>query len=478
MKKKIFSIVMMLFLAVSVFLTGCKDNGLPNNPDTNATIFSNGGMSVVKGDYLYFVNGYVDAASLTKDDNKAGQVTKAGIYRTKLNNQEIDKDVDGFLTEGTTDRVVSKVVGFDKGGFYIYGDNIYYATPYMKLNKEGVLQNDRIEFHRIGIDGTNDSVVYTTAAADEALDWSVVKVGDVVYFVIYESSDLIVIDAGNGKEIGRAEDVSSYGFYEEETHRVEDNRTGLNYNYVYYTRALKVTDGVSLSAYKGNALCAMGIADGKETILERGRENTYTIKHVNEDKIYYTYTSIAEPVACLYRRVVNADWTKTEEVKLTNSAYDDYFFVNYGNDLVLGSAEGSTWKIQGDHNVAPVVLTTARTILGVYGDYAYYAEENHLIRFSLEDGELENAFGDKSSMLVTNSNVVDFDGRRVYVFNTYTAENNDSNYYLTYFEEDFENSSFEQRFVGIFEADDIPAKPEQPEPEYEGEEVEYVPHID
>ena len=81
-------------------------------------------------------------------------------------------------------------------------------------------------------------------------------------------------------------------------------------------------------------------------------------------------------------------------------------------------------------------------------------------------------------MLVTNSNVVDFDGRRVYVFNTYTAENNDSNYYLTYFEEDFENSSFEQRFVGIFEADDIPAKPEQPEPEYEGEEVEYVPHID
>ena len=65
-----------------------------------------------------------------------------------------------------------------------------------------------------------------------------------------------------------------------------------------------------------------------------------------------------------------------EEVKLTNSAYDNYFFVNYGNDLVLGSAEGSTWKIQGDHNVAPVVLTTARTILGVYGDYAYYAEEN------------------------------------------------------------------------------------------------------
>ena len=179
MKKTLISLAMTLFLCFSIFLTGCKkEEGLKNNPSTTATVISNGGMSVIKGDYLYFVNGYVDETTLEKKDNKLGEVKKGAIYRTKLDDGEISKDKDGFLNN--KDCVVSKVVGFSNGGFYIIDDYIYYTTPYMNYNKGGELQTSRVEFHRINIDGTDDKLIYTTNATESELDWTVYKVDEKV----------------------------------------------------------------------------------------------------------------------------------------------------------------------------------------------------------------------------------------------------------------------------------------------------------
>ena len=119
MKKKLLSLIIMCIMAVSVLFAGCTPKGLRDNPATDANVVSNGGMTVVKGDYLYFVNGFEDETKLTKYDNKYGKVTHAGIYRTKLVNGQIQKDKDGFLS--SVDQVVSKVVGFGNGGFYKIG---------------------------------------------------------------------------------------------------------------------------------------------------------------------------------------------------------------------------------------------------------------------------------------------------------------------------------------------------------------------
>ena len=68
MKKTLFSLIMAFFMMFSICLTGCGDKGLKDNPPTNATVISNGGMSVIKGDYLYFVNGFVDTTTMTRGD--------------------------------------------------------------------------------------------------------------------------------------------------------------------------------------------------------------------------------------------------------------------------------------------------------------------------------------------------------------------------------------------------------------------------
>ena len=84
MKKKLLSLIIMCIMAVSIFFTGCScsKEGLKDNPATDANVISNGGLTVVKGDYLYYINGYTDETTLTKDDNKYGKVNHSGIYRT------------------------------------------------------------------------------------------------------------------------------------------------------------------------------------------------------------------------------------------------------------------------------------------------------------------------------------------------------------------------------------------------------------
>ena len=474
MKKRLLSIVCALFLCFSVFLAGCKDKGLRDNPPTGATVISNGGMSVIKGDYLYFVNGYEDKV-LTKDDNKMGKITKGAIYRTKLDDHDISKDKDGFLNNA--DLVVSKIVGFANGGFEIIDDYIFYATPYMKLASNGSLQTGRIEIHRIDIDGTDDEVIYVTENAETDLDWTMRKVGDKICLLIHDGTKIVSVNANNGDVIGSVDGVTSYSFLHESVYQHDAQRTKYNETHVYYTRAITEDDNVI--NYKGNALCSFDIASGEIRTLELSRTNTYVIKHVTNDTLYYTYTNVGLTTACLYKRVVNNAWTNSTEQQLTYRAFTNYYFADYGNDLIIATTDSHTFRLEGGLETEPVqILGAARTLIGLYGDYGYYANENNLIRFNIWTGELQDAY-DGSVSLLTNDSFLDFDNRRIFLFSQYTAENGDLNYYLNYFAEGFEEKEdFKQRFVGVFDEDDVPAKPEQPEPEYEGDEVEYVPHID
>lgn len=472
---------MICFLAFSIPLAGCGEKGLPNNPPLEARVISNGGMSVIKGDYLYFVNGYVDETKLTKDDNKAGKVTRGALYRTKLTDtyNDISKDKDGFLTN--SDRVVSKIVGFSNGGFHIIDNHIYYATPYMKLNTDAVLQNNRVEFHRVNIDGTKDEVIFVTSGTLNK--WTISKVGDTPYLVVYENSKLVSVDALTGKTVGTVEDITSYSILEESEYNHAESRTAYTQTHVIYTRdySLSLDGNTNFSS----VVCSYDIASGTTEVLERSLDKAYKLIHVTSDRVYYTYTSTGHPNACLYKRDMTSSWTDGLETRLTNRAYSSYVFAGTGVDRIIANDDGdnaATWLIEGGVDTpVKTLISSAKTIIGVFGDYAYYADENKLYRVNILDAgdgtipEIEDVYEEGKSFLLTNANFIDFDNRRIYVY----AEYGEEKYYLNYFEENFEESELRQRFVGVFEEADIPEEPEQPEePEYEGDEVEYIPRVD
>ena len=58
MKKFITNLVLVICLCATL-LCACGKSGLKDNPATDAQIYGNGGYAVVKGDYLYYTNGFV-----------------------------------------------------------------------------------------------------------------------------------------------------------------------------------------------------------------------------------------------------------------------------------------------------------------------------------------------------------------------------------------------------------------------------------
>ena len=88
MKKKISILCLILCLSLITFF-GCGVISLPAGPKYDDAVYGNGGFAVVKGDYLYFANAYIDYNNIGNNDNKFdrdGTMQKNyGIYRTKLN---------------------------------------------------------------------------------------------------------------------------------------------------------------------------------------------------------------------------------------------------------------------------------------------------------------------------------------------------------------------------------------------------------
>lgn len=473
MKKKLCSLIIMLFLAVTFVITGCSPKGLSPNPDTDANVISNGGMTVIKENYLYYINGYLDESKLTGDDNKEGKVTHSAIYRTKIVDGKIVKDEDGFVPD--TELVVSRVAGFSNGGFYIIDDYLYYTTPHNNVvDKDGKIQNDRVEFHRVNVNGTDDKLIYTTPEAQANLDWTLYKIGETVYITMYISNKIIVVNTSSASVVAEIADTTSYAIYKDSTYEVNEDRTNEFQNYIYYTRAITTED--NRPSYKGNVVCRLNIATGETEDLHFDLDYTYKILSVTNTAIRYTKVNsrVSGSLELPYIKTftTNIKWTNAVEVPLADMSFTSYYFCDFGDNLFIGVTDSATWLVE--NRVHKQIFASKQTILGVYNNNVYYASENQVrcfnIRGEVVDGSIENELVTMDTRLhqTGTANMLDFDQKRLYVYSEYTNKDGAKNYYLNYIETDGT-----QRFVGKFVDEHMP-----PEPEKEEGSEEDLPRID
>lgn len=151
-KKLLITVTVILALATCVgILAGCteslKQNAIPTN--FSDKVSGNGGMTVVYGDYLYFINGYAGETV----DNTFGNVVKGSIARVALK--------DGAPDGEATIIVPKNVYGTDTnyGGIYISKDYIYYATTSTDLDGSGNAKTSNGVIMRTKVDGTDTKVV-------------------------------------------------------------------------------------------------------------------------------------------------------------------------------------------------------------------------------------------------------------------------------------------------------------------------------
>lgn len=465
MKKYLLSLIMVI-CACTFVLAGCGAKGLKDNPPTNASITGNGGYAIRKGDYLYYVNGFVDDYTTELDDYKTdnveGEVVYGAIYRTKLVNNSFDKNEKGFLNK--SECVVSKVVGYDNGGFFIVGDYIYYATPCMNVNADGVIQNKRIVFNRINIDGTNNKEIYTTEQDSSDIDWQVNVIGDKTYLVVKQTitdqetgTDTVVKSfVDNGKRFKEVATISGI------TEVIMDEEVNLSSEYIFYTRSVNEDETQYTTA--GTLVCKVSLVDGNETVYELDKSSTFKLIALNNDRLYMTKSVLNKTF--LYSYAVDSSLVNQTPVQLSNDTYASYYIIDEVPHSVIAVNDNKVVVKLSNVNgnvVRQEISSSLSDIIGVDDNYIYNYESNVLYRTSIVDGSKVTVSGvgaaTEKTFLIDSASMVDLDGRYVYVYAKYTAKDGETaSYYLNRIDTYQETMTAE--FVGVLAEEHMVAEPE------------------
>lgn len=442
MKVKKFSKIMLAFVillvaGVGVF-AGCSPR-LSGGPNKDDAVTSNGGLVVQKGDYLYFVNGYVDSSS---SDNAYGKADQGAIYRAKLENNKLTYDEDGNLLN--YDILVPKVAGFDKTNLYIFGNDLYYSTPNTeKDSTTGNVDEKLLDFYKIGLDGENNTRIYKSEVSSDNIEFGFYKY-DKVYLTVYDTEKIVVIDCDSKNKTVISENVTSFVKPNVESENPK-NTQQIDYNF-YYTR--KANDDEKID---GNKVCYFSLSEKQEKIAENTQnDKTYTLKQlsasfVSGDNSYVMYTYSQNSTEFYFAsKIVDGKIDFSSEEKLVAKKQDNEVFLY--TDTAMNSKVGVlttnssgyltliTMKNAYEEDVVSFSKLGKMTILKVVGNKVfYYNDSNQMFVVSLSgasNNELTAKQLTNSDDTYDFSKSVKFDnsGDYVYIFKSYTGnEDSDGN---------------------------------------------------
>jgi hypothetical protein len=479
--KKFLTLIVAVLSLTTLVLMGCStEKGLRDNPLTTQAVINNGGVSVQKGDYLYFVNGFASSEQLKSGDNDWGDTVLGAIYRTKLTDNQISYDNDGFLTK--VEVVVPKLVGYENGSFYVYGNYIYYSTPNNNVNKNGNSLTKLTDYYKVKIDGTENTKIYTsTTESLTPSDWSIYSLNTSQYLIVKDGTKLVsvkVSDSKIGSIVTMANDITTAAFIKSDTYYGNVNVAEKYNNYIYFTRNLKDSD--NLIGAKGNVLARVKIGTEKEEIIVKDGTNAYSMVDVNNNSIYYTKVNeVISGVKRLFKITLsNGEFNPSNEEQLTYTSYDKMFVLNadsnhvgknvvvYSNDIL------QLINLENLSNNTKNILSTSITVLKVYNNIVIYLDssDNLIKKINVKEANPTPVVinTDSKTIKTDNINFIDFDGRTVYFLTSYTSSTDTSNYYLN--RVDLNTTEPKSEFIGKFVESHIPAKPDntgKPEDEWE-----------
>jgi len=306
MKKFLKGCLSLALMFVVVFsFTACKTKLSDTTVDTSKVkssngVSTNGGMTVVHGNYLYFING-----TKTNDGTNLEDNTRSAIYRVKYDIKS------GEINKKSYERVVSNLAGFEKGSLYIFGDFLYYAVPCTDENYKGDILYNKLTFMRYDLVNKKSYELYTTNQNTSGdISYAYYIVGDSLNLVVYEKIDASITSVKINKKVTTnyvIKDVTSCTFSENNGRSLKSGKTDAN-NFVYYTvgheQGEPVQTGVKVyrtSPVKNNSKLLSD--DGKEvTVLcVRNGKLIYTVGNVvyfanitgsNSDKLSFEFSNV------------------------------------------------------------------------------------------------------------------------------------------------------------------------------------------
>lgn len=420
---------MAVFVVGVLIFTGCGFQALKDGPKESDLVSSNGSVVVQKGDYLYFVNGLVKTSDLTGSANKYGEVDYSALYRTKLGEKgELQYDDDNVII---ADVLAPKVVGFENGAFYIFGNKIYYASPNTEKNEEGEIDYTQTDFFYSNLDGTGVTKIYKTKVASTSFKFAFYQVDSKVVLAVYDSADLFMIDCSSKAVTKVAEGVTGVALPS-----VTQTSSYDGENYVYYTRSSTDDDNVST----GNILAMASL--NTKTEVSTLKNATFAVKEFKCDKLFYTKKATNDVSAVYFMTSIadgkfssnSQDTTKLTDQSFTNSPIVVSFVNGNYQGMVVKNESGYLALIKPTTTLAEIKILNSKislTPLAVYGNDIYaYDSDNQLYKVDYATGKTTQ-LSQKDSITLDFSTFanVDFDGKYVYAFQKISGDSEDG-YYL------------------------------------------------
>ncbi len=329
--KKVLVFAVALMLSVLFALSACGTSTLDHKnglSDLGGEVSSNGGFAVEKGDYVYFVNGI--AAS--SDDNEYGKVETGALVRIKKS--------DIASPDGKAQTVIPSlfVAGDKTSGVYIFGDKVYFASPVTTKNKEGKVENTKLDFVKVNLDGTGRTIIKTVT--DNSTVYRFVEKDSKVYLILKtvndKSESVIAIYDADGKEVVVTEKMDEYLFddatvsgtvyYTKKAHN-ESLDEDEDFNEIHRVSV----DGKDEIVFSGNGM--IKTEEGKEVVNGIGLTGcTFTLVKDSAEYLYvkvvYVDTSIVNVTR--YYAVKKAD-LKGDDASKNNALLNKESCVNEGS---------------------------------------------------------------------------------------------------------------------------------------------------
>ena len=331
--KKFLPLILVLCLVVcGGIFAGCgnKEIVLEGGPAYEDNVYGNGGFVVTKGDYVYFTDAYVKSSSLgSKISNELGAVTETGLYRARKTVETVDGTERPILTD--IQLMVSKVVGFENSGLYIFKDKIYFATPTTDKDKTGT-RYDLLTFYSCNLDGSNLKKLHQTTKFSSG-KFSMTMIDGNVYLLIYTGSEIVRVSE-NGEVLTIAEKVTGAILPSRETIVSNDENPKPSECFVYYT-VNKESDGpIDL----GNILYKAEISTGKTTELLNKERIKVTVKALGGGRLFYVRNELfgSTSVYSYYSNSLAENFEAGETKQFSESSFDVFVLGEYeGNNLGL-----------------------------------------------------------------------------------------------------------------------------------------------
>lgn len=309
--KKIVTLIIAVCLCLTATLVGCDSTGFSNDlSDLNGDVSSNGGFAVVKGDYVYFING---VATYT-DNNTYGKVKTGALVRIKKNALK-----DGEKKDNAELVIPSLFVAGDKNsGFYIFDDYVYYATPVNAKNKEGKIENTKLNFAKTSLDGKTTHSL--KVVSDNSTQYRYVKNGDKVYLVLNTVNDkseavLSILDVTGDEPVNVIVDG---GNKVESTEKIESMifSSESDFDAVYYTKTAH--DDNLDEDEKFNELHRITLTTGVDETLVSGKslmglDNQKTTDGFGTQGIKFSLVRDTKDILYLKGEYVDSSMTKIKE---------------------------------------------------------------------------------------------------------------------------------------------------------------------